>query len=103
VLPVIHRLQLYGVEQMTRQIGLRWVLLQGFLYILGPVIYAVWVPERLRPGKFDIVGSSYQTFHVLIVCAAAAHQIGLLRAFDYRRSGIAEACPGLVYDSAKYV
>lgn len=93
VFPVIHGLQLYGIEQMTRQIGLGWLLLQGFLYILGAGFYAARVPERLRPGKFDIVGSSHQIFHVLVVCAAVAHLTGLLKAFDYRHSGFAESCP----------
>ncbi|KKK19242.1 hypothetical protein P175DRAFT_0434846 [Aspergillus ochraceoroseus IBT 24754] len=93
VFPVIHGLQLYGRDQMMRQIGLGWLLLQGFLYILGAGIYAARVPERLRPGKFDLWGSSHQIFHVLVVCAAVAHLTGLLRAFDYRHSGTAESCP----------
>lgn len=92
VFPVIHGLQLYGIEQMTRQIGLGWLLLQGFLYILGAAIYAARVPECLLPGKFDILGSSHQIFHLLVVCAAVSHLTGLLRAFDYRHSGIAESC-----------
>lgn len=92
VFPVLHGLQLFGMEQMRRQIGLEWLLLQGFLYILGAGIYAVRVPERLQPGKFDIVGSSHQIFHVLVVCAAVAHLTGLLKAFDYRHSGHAETC-----------
>lgn len=93
VFPVIHGLYLYGRDQMTRQIGLGWLLLQGFLYILGAGIYAARVPERLRPGQFDLWGSSHQIFHVLVVCAAVAHLTGLLRAFDYRHSGSAEHCP----------
>ncbi|KAL3469822.1 hemolysin-III related-domain-containing protein [Aspergillus californicus] len=93
VFPVIHGLQLYGRDQMMRQIGLGWVLLQGCLYILGAGIYAARVPERLRPGSFDFWGSSHQIFHVLVVCAAVTHLTGLLRAFDYRHSGIAESCP----------
>lgn len=32
---------MYGLEQMRYSIGLDWVLLQGFLYILGAAIYAV--------------------------------------------------------------
>ncbi|KAL1965338.1 hypothetical protein VTN77DRAFT_5775 [Rasamsonia byssochlamydoides] len=92
VFPIAHGLSLYGVEQMTRQIGLDWLLLQGFLYILGAAIYAARVPERLWPGKFDLLGSSHQIFHVLVVCAAVAHLTGLLRAFDYRHSGLAELC-----------
>lgn len=93
VFPVIHGLQLYGLELMARQIGLWWLLLQGMLYILGAGIYAARVPERVWPGRFDIVGHSHQIFHVLVVCAAVAHLTGLLRAFDYRHSGIAEKCP----------
>lgn len=38
------------------------------------------------PGKFDIWGSSHQIFHVLVVCAAAAHLMGLLKAFDYEHN-----------------
>lgn len=91
VFPVIHGLWLYGATQMTYQIGLDWLLFQGFLYILGAAIYAARVPERLWPGKFDIVGSSHQIFHVLVVCAAVAHLTGLLRAFDYRHS-VADTC-----------
>ncbi|GES58407.1 hemolysin-III channel protein Izh2 [Aspergillus terreus] len=93
VFPVLHGLRLYGLELMMRQIGLGWLLLQGLLYILGAAIYAARVPERLRPGRFDLLGSSHQIFHVLVVCAAVAHLTGLLSAFDYRHSGIAETCP----------
>lgn len=92
IFPVLHGLYLFGFERMRQQIGLIWVLLQGFLYILGAAIYAARVPERLRPGKFDMFGSSHQIFHVLVVCAAVAHLTGLLKAFDYRYSGTAEIC-----------
>ena len=92
VFPVLHGLFLFGIDQMRQQVGLVWLLLQGFLYILGAGIYAARVPERLRPGHFDILGSSHQIFHILVVCAAVAHLTGLLKAFDYRHSGTAEIC-----------
>lgn len=41
IVPVLHGLKLYGLEQMQRQIGLSWLVLQGVLYITGAVIYAV--------------------------------------------------------------
>lgn len=44
------------------------------------------IPEKLAPGSFDIWGSSHQIFHVLVVMAAGAHLIGLLKAFDYAHS-----------------
>ncbi|KAF2021540.1 HlyIII-domain-containing protein [Aaosphaeria arxii CBS 175.79] len=81
--PVAHGLELFGIEELRNVLGLDWVLLQGALYILGAGIYAARVPERLRPGKFDIWGSSHQIFHVLIVIAAVAHLCGLVKAFDY--------------------
>lgn len=92
VFPVLHGLGVFGFDRMRGQIGLSWLLLQGFLYVLGAGLYAARVPERLYPGKFDIWGSSHQIFHILVVCAAGAHLTGLLKAFDYRHSGIAEIC-----------
>lgn len=41
IIPVLHGVYIYGLEQMRYSIGLDWVLLQGFLYVLGAVIYAV--------------------------------------------------------------
>lgn len=39
--PVLHGLIAFGLQQMNNQIGLLWVVLQGFLYILGAGVYAV--------------------------------------------------------------
>ena len=86
VFPVLHASRLYGFAQLRTMIGLDWLLLQGFLYILGAGIYAARFPERLAPGKFDIWGSSHQIFHVLVVLAAISHLVGLVRAFDYEHS-----------------
>lgn len=41
VVPVLHGLKLYGLDQMERQIGLTWLVTMGTLYITGAVIYAV--------------------------------------------------------------
>lgn len=49
-------------------------------------------PERSAPGKFDMIGSSHQIFHVLVVLAAVSHLIGLVVAFDYRHGFNASAC-----------
>ncbi|PGH17788.1 hypothetical protein AJ79_00929 [Helicocarpus griseus UAMH5409] len=92
VFPVLHGITAFGLEQMLKQIGLFWLVLQGALYITGAMIYAARVPERWHPGRFDILGSSHQIFHVLVVLAAISHLTGLLQAFDYRHSGLAPAC-----------
>jgi len=41
IFPVLHGLELYGIKQMRDRIGLTWLVLQGFLYILGAGLYAV--------------------------------------------------------------
>ena len=41
VFPVLHGLRVYGVAQLEKQIGLSWLVLQGILYVLGAVLYAV--------------------------------------------------------------
>ena len=41
VFPVFHGLVLYGLSRLNRQISLFWLVLQGFLYILGAAFYAV--------------------------------------------------------------
>ncbi|KAF2747969.1 HlyIII-domain-containing protein [Sporormia fimetaria CBS 119925] len=86
VAPVIHGLRLYGLEQLRKTVALDWVLLQGALYILGAALYAARFPERASPGSFDIWGSSHQIFHILVLLAAAAHLVGMVKAFDYEHS-----------------
>jgi predicted membrane channel-forming protein YqfA (hemolysin III family) len=41
IFPVLHGLKIYGVNEMRDRIGLTWLVLQGFLYILGAGLYAV--------------------------------------------------------------
>jgi adiponectin receptor len=92
VFPMFHGIRLYGLVHMREAASLDWVVAQGALYILGAAIYAARVPEKWAPGKYDIVGSSHQIFHVLVVMAATTHLVGLVKAFDHehgRRSLLA--------------
>ena len=41
VVPVLHGLNMYGIQQMWSQMGLSWVVWQGFLYVSGAALYAV--------------------------------------------------------------
>ena len=91
VVPVLHGVLLYGAPAMRNTMGLAWLLLQGALYLLGAGLYAARLPEKLAPGRFDIVGSSHQIFHVLVVLAALAHLRGLVVAFDARQARVLAA------------
>lgn len=92
VIPVAHGVKMYGVEHMQNSMGLNWVLLMGFLYLLGAGLYAARWPERSWPGSFDIWGSSHQIFHVLVVAAATSHLVGLIKAFDYHHRVYGRGC-----------
>lgn len=41
VIPVVHGIQIYGIKQLERQMGLSYVVSQGVLYITGAALYAV--------------------------------------------------------------
>ncbi|KAG7672276.1 hypothetical protein Ndes2526B_g06732 [Nannochloris sp. 'desiccata'] len=56
--------------------------LMGIIYIGGAALYATRVPERFKPGAFDMAFHSHQLFHVCVVIAAVIHykaSHGLLR------------------------
>lgn len=64
---------------MDERMGMRWVIMEGLLYIAGAGIYAARVPERFAPGRFDLLGASHQVFHCLVVAAAGSHLVGLVK------------------------
>ncbi|TLD31493.1 hypothetical protein PspLS_02264 [Pyricularia sp. CBS 133598] len=86
VVPVVHAVSEDGFAALDERMGLRWVLLQGGMYIFGAFIYAARWPERSFPGKFDIWCSSHQIFHIFVLLAAASHMYGMIKAFDFRHS-----------------
>jgi len=54
VIPTTHYIITDGLWNAVQKASLGYLLLMAFLYILGAVIYAMRIPERLYPGKFDI-------------------------------------------------
>ena len=54
VVPAVHYSVAEGWLKALSQASLGWLILMGFLYILGTMFYALRIPERFFPGKFDI-------------------------------------------------
>ncbi|KAI1385588.1 mPR-like GPCR protein [Hypoxylon trugodes] len=81
--PIIHGICMFGFRQMMKQSGLAYYLAEGGLFLLGAVVYGTRFPESVKPGTFDIFGSSHQIFHVLVVMATVVHLAGVLDALDY--------------------
>jgi len=54
VIPAGHFVITDGLSHAFDYAALGWVILMAFLYIIGAVIYAARIPERIWPGRFDI-------------------------------------------------
>ncbi|KAL8457738.1 hypothetical protein ACS0TY_035558 [Phlomoides rotata] len=50
----------------------------GLMYGVGAVFYVTRIPERWRPGVFDVVGHNHQIFHVFVVAATLPHSAATL-------------------------
>lgn len=80
---VIHAIVLRGFAEANRRMSLDWMGLMGALNLIGAATYGTRLPEKLRPGRFDLYGSSHQILHFMVIFAGLAHMFGLLRAFRY--------------------
>ncbi|KAK9462119.1 hemolysin-III related-domain-containing protein [Lipomyces oligophaga] len=72
-----------GSEELWNRVALGYMLTEGGLYITGAAIYAARVPERFKPGSFDLLGSSHQIFHLFVVAAAVCHLKGIINAYNF--------------------
>lgn len=83
IFPMAQGMWTWGWHELDQRIGGVQMLVEGVLYVGGAALYAARWPERRWPGKVDLLGSSHQIFHVLVVMAAWCHCWGLLRAIAY--------------------
>ncbi|KAL8206268.1 hypothetical protein R6Q57_009819 [Mikania cordata] len=84
VIPAIHATIVnWNVPQ--RNLGLGFESGMGFCYLIGALFYVSRVPEKWKPGWFDLVGHSHQIFHFFVVMGALAHYVSVLMLYEYRR------------------
>ncbi len=83
VIPVLHGWAL-NREVSEVRIALSYEVLMGVLYLLGAALYALRIPERWKPGAFDIALHSHQLFHVAVVVAACIHYKATLLLLRWR-------------------
>ncbi|BET02322.1 receptor [Nesidiocoris tenuis] len=86
VVPAVHYVIEEGWVNAITYASLDWLILMGFLYLLGAALYAFRVPECFFPGRFDIWFQSHQIFHVLVIAAAFVHLHGITEMLTYRMS-----------------
>ncbi|XP_007013901.2 PREDICTED: heptahelical transmembrane protein 2 isoform X1 [Theobroma cacao] len=84
VIPAAHAVALHwGHPHIFVSLG--YELAMAFLYAAGAAVYTSRIPERWKPGAFDIAGHSHQIFHVFVVLGALAHGAATLVIMDFRR------------------
>ncbi|KAE8654475.1 Heptahelical transmembrane protein 2 [Hibiscus syriacus] len=84
VIPAAHAVSLHwGHPHIFVALGYEVVM--AVLYATGAAFYTSRIPERWKPGAFDIAGHSHQIFHVFVVLAALAHSVAILVIMDFRR------------------
>jgi len=60
------------------------IFLAYCFFMVGMVLYLTRVPERFWPGVFDLLGTSHQLWHVLVVIGQWLLCIGIAEAANYR-------------------
>ncbi|ELT93769.1 hypothetical protein CAPTEDRAFT_103195 [Capitella teleta] len=71
-----------------------WLIIMAVLYISGGIIYAVRIPERLWPGKFDIWCQSHQILHICVMLGVLTCYHGASKLAHYRIEVLNE-CPDI--------
>jgi len=92
VVPVTQLVTMHGTMKVFSEMGFGWLLTSGTLYIVGALIYANRIPERIAPGKFDYLFASHQIFHVCVVMAALTHWFCVLSVLKHRHSELGGVC-----------
>lgn len=82
LVPAIHAV-IVKWNEPQRNITIAYELAMALSYLIGAVFYVSRIPERWRPGWFDLAGSSHQIFHVFVVMGALAHYGAALVFLDF--------------------
>ncbi|EPS71737.1 hypothetical protein M569_03024 [Genlisea aurea] len=72
LVPAVHAL-VANWDDPHRDVTLAYESAMAGFYLTGAAVYVGRIPERWRPGWFDIAGHSHQIFHVFVVMGALAH------------------------------
>ncbi|KAK3439446.1 hypothetical protein EUGRSUZ_C04304 [Eucalyptus grandis] len=72
IAPAIHAC-IVNWSNPQRPIVLAYESAMVLSYITGTLFYVSRIPERLKPGWFDLAGHSHQISHVFVIMGALAH------------------------------
>lgn len=85
IVPAIHAC-FVNWSNPRRNITLAYEIGMALSYLTGTFFYVTRIPERWKPGWFDLAGHSHQIFHALVVVGALAHYAATLQMLEWRDS-----------------
>ncbi|XP_077237965.1 heptahelical transmembrane protein1 [Tasmannia lanceolata] len=83
IVPAIHAI-IVNWSEPRRTITLVYELAMALSYLTGTMFYVSRVPEKWKPGFFDLAGHSHQIFHVFVIAGALAHYGAALIFLEWR-------------------
>ncbi|XWS70746.1 hypothetical protein CRYUN_Cryun03dG0075200 [Craigia yunnanensis] len=83
IVPGIHA-AIVNWSNPRRNVTLAYESAMAIFYLTGTMFYVSRIPERLKPGWFDLAGHSHQIFHILVVMGALAHYGASLVFLEWR-------------------
>ncbi|XP_021276000.1 heptahelical transmembrane protein 1 [Herrania umbratica] len=83
IVPGIHA-AIVNWSNPRRNITLAYEAAMAIFYLTGTMFYVSRIPERLKPGWFDLAGHSHQIFHIFVVMGALAHYGASLVFLEWR-------------------
>ncbi|EDO16289.1 hypothetical protein Kpol_1053p26 [Vanderwaltozyma polyspora DSM 70294] len=88
VIPIGAGFSKFGFTEVLQRIQLRFVAWETFFYVVGALLYGFRIPETLYPGNFDLVGSSHQIFHIMVILGSVFHLKAVLGSYTFMHSNI---------------
>ncbi|KAJ8628985.1 hypothetical protein MRB53_022308 [Persea americana] len=86
LIPAVHAI-IINWGHSDSLMGHAYETVMALAYATGAGIYMSRIPERWRPGAFDIAGHSHQIFHVFVIVGALAHYTAMRVLMDWRDGG----------------
>ncbi|KAF2310588.1 hypothetical protein GH714_015051 [Hevea brasiliensis] len=83
IVPAVHA-SIVNWSNPKRYTVLAYESSMALFYLTGTGFYISRIPERLKPGWFDLACHSHQIFHVFVVLGALAHYGATLVFLEYR-------------------
>jgi len=82
-MPLLHGWRYVGALENLDEVAGLWSFLQlTGVNTLGGILYALRVPERWSPGRFDLVGHSHNCMHIMAIGGAMIRLRGLLAVYE---------------------